>query len=349
MKQDSRTYYRERYSEVIHAGEDPAEVVNALAERLMRNDPEAMDVVCRVIYYKFYDLAVRYAQRLKWTSDYVDTILDQACEEFYKMCIRGLGESVLTQGVFGLLYKAVYYAYRHIINENIKYFQNTQFESNDADDIEKMNAKNNQEDNISSDVLGDVLAEEEADCDKRVLEFFRQALMDNKEIPYQMITYCYASLLPLMFKESSDDRFKENINDLSARGKGNSWFKDGETGGDINRNSFILLKWAVEAMNEQTTGFLSEEFEKFYMQEPIVGIPFSWGASYRHALKDKYEGKAAKDIVITEEFDTLRIKNWPSRVGMRLYEDTKRRMCQDKEFRKAAVGRAEKIIYDLSR
>ena len=65
MRQDSRTYYQERYSEVIQAGEDPAEVVNALADRLMRNDPEAMDVACRVIYYKFYDLAVRYAQQSK--------------------------------------------------------------------------------------------------------------------------------------------------------------------------------------------------------------------------------------------------------------------------------------------
>ena len=349
MRQDSRTYYQERYSEVIQAGEDPAEVVNALADRLMRNDPEAMDVACRVIYYKFYDLAVRYAQQSKWTSDYVDTILDRACEDFYRMCTRGLDESVLTQGVFGLLYKEVYYGYRHIINENKKYSKNTQFENDDSDDIERINAKNNREDNISSDVLENVLAEEEADCDKRVLDFFRQALMDNKEIPYQMITYCYASLLPMMFKESSDDLFKENINHLSARGKGNSWFKNGKTGGDINRNSSILLKWAVDAMNEQTTGFLSEEFEKFYIQEPIVGMPFSWGAPYRLALKDEHGGKAVKDIVITEEFDTLRIKNWPSRVGMRLYEDPKRRMCQDKEFRKAAVGRAEQIIYDLSR
>ena len=56
-----------------------------------------------------------------------------------------------------------------------------------------------------------------------------------------------------------------------------------------------------------------------------------------------------EDIVITDEFDTFRIKNWPSRVGMRLYEDTKRKMCEDKEFRKVAVGHAEKIIYDLSR
>jgi hypothetical protein len=126
MRQDSRTYYQERYSEVIQAGEDPAEVVNALADRLMRNDPEAMDVACRVIYYKFYDLAVRYAQQSKWTSDYVDTILDRACEDFYRMCTRGLDESVLTQGVFGLLYKEVYYGYRHIINENKKYSKNTQ-------------------------------------------------------------------------------------------------------------------------------------------------------------------------------------------------------------------------------
>lgn len=349
MQQDSKVYYRERYYEVIHAGEDPAEVVNALADRLMRNDTEAMDVACRVIYYKFYDLAVQYAQRSKWTSDYVDVILNQACEDFYRMCTRGLDESVLTQGVFGLLYKSVYYGYRHIINKNLKYSQKTQFENNDSDAIERMNAKNNREDNISSDILMDVLTEEEADSDKQVIEFFRQALMDNKEIPYQMITYCYASLLPLMFKDSSDNLFKENINYLSERGKGNSWFKNGKIGGDINRNSAILLKWAVDAMNEKTTGFLSEEFERLYIQEPIVGMPFSWGAPYRLALKDEYEGKMIKDIIITEEFDTLRIKNWPSRVEMRLYEDTKKRMYQDKEFRKSAVGRAEKIIYDLSR
>ncbi len=349
MKQDSKAFYKERYSEVIRNGEDPAEVVNGLAEQLMRNDPEAMDVVCRVIYYKFYDLAVRYTQQSKWTSDYTDTILDQACEDFYKMCVKGLDESVLTQGVFGLLHNAVYWGYRHVINENKKYSQTMQFENNESDDIERINEKNNQEDNVSSDVLGDVLIREEDDCDKKVLDFFRQVLMDNKEIPYQMVTYCYASLLPLMLKESSEDLFKENINRLSARGKGNSWFKNGKIGGDINRNSSILLKWAVDAMNEQTTGFLSEEFENLYMQEPIVGRPFSWGTSYQLALKEEYAGRMVEDIVITDEFDTLRIKNWPSRVGMRLYEDTKRKMCEDKEFRKVAVGHAEKIIYDLSR
>ncbi|MBU5477683.1 hypothetical protein KQI69_00515 [Eubacterium sp. MSJ-13] len=349
MNKDSRIYYRERYSEVIHAGDDPVEVVNSLVKQLMQNDPEAMDVVCRVIYYKFYDLAVRYAQQSKWTSDYVDVILNEACENFYRMCTRGLDESVLTQGVFGLLYKAVYYAYRHIINENIKYSQKTQFENDDADDIEKINAKKNLEDNITSDVLGDVLTREEDACDKKVIDFFRQALMENKEIPYQMITYCYASLLPMMFKESSDDLFKENINDLSSRGKGHSWFKDGKIGGDINKNSSILLKWAVDAMNEKTTGFLSEEFENLYQKEPIVGMPFSWGVSYQLALKEEQNGRLNKDIVITDEFDILRIKNWPSRVEMRLYEDTKKRMYQDKEFRKSAVGRAEKIIYDLSR
>ena len=51
MKQDSKAFYRERYLTVIHDGEDAAEVVNNLAESLMRNDSDAMDVVCRVIYY----------------------------------------------------------------------------------------------------------------------------------------------------------------------------------------------------------------------------------------------------------------------------------------------------------
>lgn len=55
MLQDSRAYYRERYLTVIHDGEDAAEVVNSLAKSLMRNDSQAMDIVCRVIYYKFYD------------------------------------------------------------------------------------------------------------------------------------------------------------------------------------------------------------------------------------------------------------------------------------------------------
>lgn len=349
MLQDSRAYYRERYLTVIHDGEDAAEVVNSLAESLMRNDSQAMDIVCRVIYYKFYDLAVNYARKSAWPPDYADIILDQACEDFFKMCIRGLQDSVIEQGIFGLLYNIVQHAYHHVLNKNKVYSEKTKLENDDTDDIERINAKNKREDNTSSDVLGDVLAKEENDSDKRVLGFFRKALMDNKEIPYQMITYCYTSLLPMMLKESSDDLFKENINRMSARGDGNSWFRDGEIGGDINRNSSILLKWAVDAMNEQTTGFLSEEFEKLYQQEPIVGMPFSWGEPYRLALQDEYEGKMVKDIVITDEFGTLRIKNWPSRVEMRLYEDTKRMMCQDKEFRKAAVGRAEKIIYDLSR
>ena len=113
MKQDSKAFYRERYLTVIHDGEDAAEVVNNLAESLMRNDSDAMDVVCRVIYYKFYDLALYYAKKSAWTLDYADAILDQACEDFFKLCIRGLQETVLTQGIYGLLQNTVYHAYLH--------------------------------------------------------------------------------------------------------------------------------------------------------------------------------------------------------------------------------------------
>lgn len=349
MIQASKAFYRERYLAVIHDGDDPAEVVNNLAKDLMRNDPEAMDVVCRVIYYKFYDLAAGYAKQSCWTSDYADIILDQACEDFFKMCIRGLQESVLTKGIFGLLHNVVFHAYHHVLNKNKTYSQKTQFKNNESDDIEKINARKNQEENILSDVLMDVLEKEEWESDKKVLDFFRQALSDNKEIPYQMITYCYTSLLPMMFKESSDTLFKENINRMSARGQGKSWFREDKIGGEISRNSSTLLKWAMEAMNEQTTGFLCEEFEKLYQQEPIVGMPFAWGTSFLQALIRQYNGKKVKDIVITDEFQRLRIKNWPARVEMRLYEDTKRRMCRDKEFRKLAVGRAEKIIYTLDK
>lgn len=349
MKQDSKAFYRERYLEVIPDREDPVEVVNGLAERLMKNDPEAMEIVCRVIYYKFYDLAVYYTGKSQWTSDYADVILNQACEDFFKLCVRGLKDSVLTEGVYGLLQKSVYYAYLHMINKNKKYSEKTKFEQDDSGNIDRIQAKKDREDNISVDMLEDMIEKEEDVSDRKVLDFFREALIENKEIPYQMITYCYASLLPLMFKESSDFSFKDNINHMSARGKEGSWFRNGEIGGDIGRNSSILLNWALDAMNGQTTGFLCGEFEKLYQWEPVAGKPFSWGEQFQCALKEDHEGQKIKDLVITEVFDRMRIKNWAPRIELRLYQDTRGRMCRDEKFCKAAIGRAEKIIYEQGR
>lgn len=349
MDQSSKAFYRERYLEVVHDGEDPVELVNSLAERLMRNDSQALDIVFRVMNYKFYDKALNYAKRSNMTSDFTDEILTRACMDFSILCAsgKGLRDSVLEKGVYGLLSCTVKYAYLHVMGENKKYSENTSFGFENAEILEIINAKNEQDNNSVKDVLDELMNQEEKFSDKKVLDFFRQALIDNKEIPYQIITYCYTSLLPLMFKESHNSEFRENINIMSARGEGNSWYKNGKIGGDINRNSFILLNWALESMKNETTEKLSKEFEELYQQEPIIGMPFSWGKSYLLALNKEKGGKKIKDIIITDEFEPVRIKNWSSRVGKRLYEDTKRRMCQDKEFRKSAVGRAEKIIFEL--
>lgn len=128
-----------------------------------------------------------------------------------------------------------------------------------------------------------------------------------------------------------------------------SWFREDKIGGEINcRNSSTLLKWAMEAMNEQTTGFLCEEFESYINRSRSWGA-FCMGNIIFTGIDRQYNGKKDKGYCVTDEFQRLRIKNWPARIEMRLYEDTKRRMCRDKEFRKLAVGRAEKIIYTLDK
>jgi hypothetical protein len=105
----------------------------------------------------------------------------------------------------------------------------------------------------------------------------------------------------------------------------------------------------MDAMSRKTTGFLSDEFEELYTDEPIIGSPFAWGANYRFALQEEYCNKIVNDTIITEDFPRMTIKNWPIRVGKRLYEETKKRMLADKEFRKSAVGRAEELMYQMLR
>lgn len=353
MCDTSKMFYCERYSEIIKNGQNPVEVVNSLAERLMKNDSEALDIVFCVINYKFYDRAVSLAKRSGWTLDLADDILVEACFEFSKLCTsgKGLQDSVLTQGVYGLLSSSIKYGYLHILEKNKKYSENTSFAYEDIGILDVVNEKNEQENNHVEDLFEQMFHKEEYNSDKKVIDFFRQALVENQAVPYQVITYCYSTLLPLVFKESIDPDFLDKINILSARGNGNSWYnrETGEIGGDIKRKNFTLLNWALEAMNNETTENLSKEFEELYQHEPIIGIPFSWGESYLSGLRKPYKEKLVKDTIITNDFDTDQIKNWSARVGMKLYEDAKRRMCQDKEFRKSAVGRAEKIIFDLSR
>ena len=85
-------------------GETPAEIINSLYDRVMRNDKEALGEVIRILQSNTYALAVKRLS-LKGISglEQVDELMQTVSFEVMKLAFRGFPEQVDAERFFGYL------------------------------------------------------------------------------------------------------------------------------------------------------------------------------------------------------------------------------------------------------
>jgi DNA-directed RNA polymerase specialized sigma24 family protein len=323
-----------------------------------------------------YALAVKRLS-LKGISglEQVDELMQTVSFEVMKLAFRGFPEQVDAERFFGYL---------------LGIAQNCCNDFNRRQSQEQMRRKAGQEgvdvfqvlDTVKTTnwehelVEQEILDAETSAIRKEILRFYQQALQETQLPPYQVITYCYAVLLPQLFKKSRNPRFLRQLAKISGRkgGKPSSCYNE-ETGnleGKIARDSVILLNFALSAMEGETVEALSREFVELYGMEPLLEEAFAWGQPYQENLEQVYclpapkkkkpsqerkaepgsiggglsgagaaEEKLVKELVITEDFEQNGIKNWPIR--RHLLHDTEKWAAKDEEFCKKSVGVAEEL------
>jgi len=260
-------------------GETPAEIINSLYDRVMRNDKEALGEVIRILQSNTYALAVKRLS-LKGNSglEQVDELMQTVSFEVMKLAFRGFPEQVDAERFFGYL---------------LGIAQNCCNDFNRRQSQEQMRQKAGQEgvdvfqvlDTVKTTnwehelVEQEILDAETSAIRKEILRFYQQALQETQLPPYQVITYCYAVLLPQLFKKSRNPRFLRQLAKISGRkgGKPSSCYNE-ETGnleGKIARDSVILLNFALSAMEGETVETLSREFVELYGMEPLLEEAFA--------------------------------------------------------------------------
>ncbi len=199
--------------------------------------------------------------------------------------------------------------------------------------------------------------EETKDFKDQMLAYCIECLMNTNTEPHKAVTYCYANLLPMIFKSTQNEQVLQKMDWMSGRRytKKTSSFKWNpkkerfELIGEISRDSETLMKWAIDAMWDMSVEFLQNEVQETYNMEPIGNTTFAWGQDFRENLLKKYDDvRRERDVVITSEFPEVNIKNWPVRLGASLYKQTREHFMRDEYYESVASKYNRAKRYSLS-
>ena len=338
MTDTIREHYNLYYRYELKPGNDAAETVNSLYEAVMRNDKDALAEVIRILASNTYFLAEKRLGAAGMNEpETLDEVMQEIKTEVFKKAFRGFPEKVTEEGFFGYLvrmaevccsnYKKKYFGRKDVLlNEQEK-----------EDFFGQIQDSWNTEDFYMEGEKRLVL--------KGILEFYMDALSGTEAPPYQVLTYCYAVLIPQMLKRTCNPALLEQIDTIS-RGKGgksDSHYNEitGRLEGEIARDSVILMNWAMNAMHGLASGALDQEFLEIYRLEPLGRKEFRWGAVYEKNMNQTYLGTLVKELVITDVFSKNAMKNWPVRMANSLLRDTEKIAMKNTEFRNKSRDIAE--------
>lgn len=338
MTDDIREHYNTYYRYDLKQGSDAAETVNSLYDAVMRNDKDALSEVIRILSSNTYFLV---AKRLGAAgingAKALDEVMQEINTEIFKKAFRGFPEKVTEEGFFGYLismaeiccsnYKKKYFSRKEaLLNEQ----EETDFFGQIQDDWNTEEKYLEQEKRLTF---------------QRILQFYQEALSETKAPPYQVLTYCYAILIPQLLKKTGNLQLLEQVSTIS-KGKGGSSDSryneiTGRLEGEIARDSVILMNWAMNAMHGLASDALNKEFLEIYRLEPLGRREFSWGAAYENNMEQVYLGRLIKELVITDTFPKNTMKNWPIRIAKSLFRKTEELAMENIEFRNKSRDIAE--------
>lgn len=338
-------YYNKYYRYDLPEEQKPGDVVNSLFERVERNDQEALEEVLKILASNTFYL-VR-----KWLLNYnknvsledVDDVLQNARMEIIQTSFRGFPKRVTKEIFYGyliVLTKNCIFNYRRglkVKNEN------EQFDTEDSSSFEILESAGNKNRSVNPE---DVFVS--AETEKEILHFYLEALRGTEEKPYRVLSYCYAVLIPQLFKKSSNPDFLRKVDIISSRNAKPPFSHYNEEKncleGEITRKSAVLMNWALDAMEGRKAEELDKEFLELYEEEPLNEEPFAWERPYLINMEKTEHNMPVKHLVITKEFKQKAIKNWPVRMAESLRDEAGRLAQKDRAFCKKSVRIVEDMI-----
>lgn len=345
---ETAQHYNQYYHYGIPSELDPGEKVNSLFEAVCRNDKNALEEVSKILASNTYYLVFN---RLESggcaTKENVDEVMQNVQFEFIKAAFRGFPESVTSDRFYGWLLGIAENCARNFKKRDKKKSEVEEFESEGYTIQDYIETKSDVENSLSPEQ--DLLAKEKDYMIELILRKYIVALQESKMMPHQLLTYCYAVVIPQLIKKTGNIELLRKVNEISGRKKQppNSRYKEetNQLEGEINRDSVILIKWALDAMHKMRVEQLDSEFLELYNLEKIADIDFNWGMHYKCNMKKEVNGILEKKIIITPDgYHQNTIKNWPIRVAKSLISDTEKQLLSDKDIIEKSVNIVEEML-----
>lgn len=345
MLADKKKHYNDYYRYEVAEREDAPAIVNGLFDRVMRNDGAALEEVLKIVSSNiFYLVCNRLENSGNATFENVDDIMQQIRLEIFKISFRGVPEYVSENNFYGYLLGVAENSIKNFRKYDKKKNEREQYDTEEMSVFDQMESQSGLSQSHSTEDI--FIKKENQTIQKRIMEMYLSALENSTKPPQQLLTYCYAVMIPQLYKKTSNQKLLGRLESISSRktGKPNSRYNPALNclEGDIVRDSVILTKWAMEAMHGRNVMQLNEEYLEIYDLERIFGIEFMWGIPYQKKLDESVDGQAIKDIVITEKYEANNINNWPARVMKSLIQDTERDM--ENEFGESIASMVEELF-----
>lgn len=335
----SREVYLNYYQYPLPDGVNRAQEVGKLLLPFMQNSQEALSKVILLMNdpgYKAVNAYLSGKDRRFQELAVIDDIMQNTGMEITRMAFRGVPEWVTEEGFYGYLLNTYKTQAKHEVTARSKK------ERMDDSYEEKTEAGF---DILSGDEEGydstweNAFQEEKNRMKEIAVAAFVNALAESDVDPHKIVTYCYASLLPVLYKDSKNEKFLNTINKISGRRyhiKTSGYSSDIGIYGEVARSSDVLMKWAVDAMYDMEVDFLQQEAKNLYNMSPLAGQKLEWGREFYRNLDKQYKNKTIRNIVITSEFGTNTINNWPRRFVAVLYRQIVENCMKNREFVKYA-------------
>ncbi len=346
MFNGKKEHYRQYYQYTLPPKETPCTAVNNLYDSVMRNEKTALEQMLRILSSSVYNMI---CSRLEKTGDdtleNIDDVMQDILIEVLKKAFRGFPSYVKKDNLYPYLIRLAENRIENFKRENCEIKNHERY---NTEEYSILNVMENNKTSSSAALEKKVLQNEKNIARNIILINYIAALQESKHPPYQLLTYCYAVLIPQLFKKTTKKELLCQIDAISGRKSmpPNSHYNEEKNclEGDITRNSSILLKWALSAIYKQTVGQLNQEFLSLYNIEKIADIAFQWGIHYQENMEKEYENVPMRQVIITEMFEESSIKNWPQRIAASLLRAVEQQLLSQKEFCENAIEIVEEML-----
>lgn len=347
MNNELITHYNDCYQYPLPEGIHPADAVTGLFDRIIQGDKTAGEQAVRILSANTYYLVVdRLSKCAAPTISDMDNVMQDVRMQILKLFFRGIPQKITKDGFYGYLLNLVE---RRIKDYQRKMGRQSMSEVSATGEngmLDALSAQPAAPEQSDPELI--CLMDERRDAIRQVIHYYLLALKETEMPPQQVLTYCYATLLPQLFKKSVNPDFLERVEQISGRNDRppSSWYNKEEKRleGDIARDSVVLMKWTFNAMEQMCIKELNAEFLELYHMEPLNKEDFSWGKTFVENMQQRQEGIPLEQVVILEKYSKHAIKNWPVRVADSLLEETEKRIQENRPFCDKSIGIVEDLI-----